>query len=86
MFTDFRRLTHKIGKASDQPQCDDRDEGIPPKSANRLTTRRLSAVGVDLVPAGSISPQSATVAPTDLAQAATNGVEGRMELRGLSAR
>ena len=46
------------------------------RAADGLTTRRLSAVGVDLAPAALLSPQNATVSPTDLAQAATNGGRG----------
>jgi hypothetical protein len=43
--------------------------------ADRLTTRRVSTVGVDSVAHGSITPENATV-PTDPVQAATNGTQG----------
>jgi putative transposase len=47
-----------------------------PRASDGLTTRRVSTVSVDFVAQPSISPENATVAPTDPAQAATNGSRG----------
>ena len=55
-----------------------------PRASDGLTTRPVSMVGVDFAGDGAISPEIVAGAPTDLAQAATNGIKGRTELRGLS--
>jgi putative transposase len=55
-----------------------------PRASDGLTTRRVSTVGVDFVAHGSITPENATVAPTDPAQAATNGSQGTTATGGLS--
>jgi putative transposase len=46
---------------------------ISPRGSDGLTTRRVSTVGVDFPTDTSISPENAHVAPTDPAQAATDG-------------
>ena len=46
---------------------------LSPSALDRLTTRRVSTVGVDFVAHASISPKNARVIPTGPAQAATDG-------------
>ena len=46
------------------------------RASDGLTTRRISTVGVDFVAQPSISPENATVVPTDPAQAATDASQG----------
>ena len=46
---------------------------LSPRALDRLTTRRVSTVGVDFVAHASISPKNALAIPTGPAQAATDG-------------
>ena len=49
---------------------------IAPSASHRLTTRRISKVGVDFAATGPNSSENALVIPTDPAQAATDGAQG----------
>jgi putative transposase len=49
---------------------------IAPSASHGLTTRRVSTAGVDSAAQGPISPENRLVAPTDPAQAATEGGQG----------
>jgi putative transposase len=46
---------------------------IAPRASHRLTTRRVSPVGVDFAARAPISPENGLVVPTGPAQAATEG-------------
>jgi putative transposase len=60
--------------------------GTLPKALDALTPRRISTVGLDSVPSGSISPKNAQVEPRpDPAKTATNGSPGTTTVAGLSA-
>jgi putative transposase len=49
---------------------------LPPRAANGLTTRRISAVGVDSAARGPISPESAPVVPPGSRSGRDNGGQG----------
>jgi hypothetical protein len=56
---------------------------ISPKPADRLTTRRVAADGVDLADNSPFPPET-TLIPAGSAQAATTAVTGQMVTAGLS--
>jgi hypothetical protein len=63
--------------ALDAPISDDRSvASISPSVSERLTTRRVSTLGVDFADDGSISPENALVVPSGPAQAATDVGQG----------
>lgn len=58
---------------------------LPPNPANRLTTSRVSTVGVDFAARLSALSANARAAPAGSAQAATTAIQGRTASAGLAA-
>jgi putative transposase len=84
---EFERQHTELAQPALEPSISDNGSAASTsqKALDGLTTCRVSTVGVDFAAHRSISPENAPVVPTDPAQAATNGSQGRTATGGLAA-